>query len=415
MLIKEKKLYADGHIIDVRIRKSIFLFKGVMTMNVNQNFFGGMGNTNFFSDYASIRNGSYRKLLKAYYGRNNNSGTTSTGTRSNTSNVLDQILEERKNPKVSKQTSEANSNLTSGIPTLTNAVKALQNDTTYTASEDGKTSAQDKVVSALKTYVTEYNDVVNAAKKSTLSNKTSHIASMMKSTAANANKLKEIGITINGNGTLQFVEGQAKHADISKVQNLFSKENSMSYGSVVLSRLQFAGITSGTTSSTKKEDNVSSVSSAASFKSDIETLASDKLYEKVKDQSGKEVYDIDKILSTAKSFVKNYNSMFDAAKSNKNSSASLSYIKEKTEKNKEALAQFGITLDANNKMKIDEDTFKKSDMSNVQKFFKSYAPSVATNASLVDHYLTSMAKNANGYTSAGTYNVQGANQFNDFI
>lgn len=384
-------------------------------MNVNQSFFGGMGNTNIFSDYASIRNGSYRKLLKAYYGGNNNSGTTSTGTRSNTSNVLDQILEERKNPKVSEQTSEANSNLTSGIPKLTNAVKALQNDATYTASEDGKTSAQDKVVSALKTYVTEYNDVVNAAKKSTLSNKTSHIASMMKSTAANADKLKEIGITINGNGTLQFIEGQAKHADISKVQNLFSKENSMSYGSVVMSRLQFAGITSGTTSSTKKEDNVSSVSSAASFKTDSETLASDQLYEKIKDQNGKDVYDIDKILSTAKSFVKNYNSMFDAAKSNQNASASLSYIKEKTEKNKEALAQFGITLDANNKMKIDEDTFKKSDMSNVQKFFKTYAPSVATNASLVDHYLTSMAKNANGYTSAGTYNVQGANQFNDFI
>ena len=66
-------------------------------------------------------------------------------------------------------------------------------------------------------------------------------------------------------------------------------------------------------------------------------------------------------------------------------------------------------------MKIDEDAFKKSDMSNVQKFFKSYAPSVATDASLVDHYLTSLAKNANGYTSAGTYNVQGASQFNDFI
>ena len=66
-------------------------------------------------------------------------------------------------------------------------------------------------------------------------------------------------------------------------------------------------------------------------------------------------------------------------------------------------------------MTIDEDTFKKSDMSNVQKFFKDYGLSVATNASLVDHYLTPMSKNANGYTPAGTYNVQGASQFNDFI
>lgn len=386
-----------------------------MTMNVNQNFFGGMGNTSFFSDYASIRNGSYRRLLKAYYGGNNQSSTTA-GTRK-TSNVLEQILEERKNPKVSEQTKEANSKLTSGIPTLTNAVKALQNDTTYTDSEDGKKSAQDKMVSALKTYVSEYNDVVNAAKKSTLSNKTSHIASMMKSTTENADKLKEIGISVNANGTLQFIEGQAKHADISKVQDLFSAKNSMSYGSTVMSRLQFAGITSGTTSSTKNEDTVSSVSSAASFLADSKSLASDALYAKIKDKNGKETYDIDKIFSTAKSFVNNYNGMFEAAKSSTNSgvASNLSYIKEKTEKNKEALAQFGISLDADNKMKIDEDIFKKSDMSDVQKFFKDYGSSVATNASLVDHYLTSMAKNANGYTSAGAYNIQGISQFNDFI
>lgn len=384
-------------------------------MNVNQNFFGGMGNTSFFSDYASIRNGSYRRLLKAYYGGNNQSGTTA-GTR-RTSNVLDQILEERKNPKVSEQTKEANSKLTSGIPTLTNAVKALQNDTTYTDSEDGKKSAQDKMVSALKTYVTEYNDVVNAAKKSTLSNKTSHVASMMKSTTENADKLKEIGISVNANGTLQFIEGQAKHADISKVQDLFSAKNSMSYGSTVMSRLQFAGITSGTTSSTKKEDTVSSVSSAASFLADSKSLASDALYAKIKDKNGKETYDIDKIFSTAKSFVNNYNGMFEAAKSSTNGgvASNLSYIKKKTEENKAALAQFGISLDANNKMKIDEDTFKKSDMSDVQKFFKDYGSSVATNASLVDHYLTSMAKNANGYTSSGAYNLQGISQFNDFI
>ncbi len=385
-------------------------------MNVNQNFFGGMGNTSIFSDYASIRNGSYRRLLKAYYGGNNNSGSTSSGTQSRTSNVLDRILEERKNPKLSEKTSEANSKLTAGIPTLTNTVKALQKDTTYTASEDGKTSAQDKVVSALKNYVTEYNDVVNAAKKSTLSNKTSHIASMMKSTAENADKLKEIGISVNANGTLQFIEGQAKHADISKVQNLFSSKNSMSYGSTVLSRLEFSGITSGTSNSTDK-DNVSSVSSAASFMADSKSLASDALYEKVKDKYGKYTYDIDKIFSTAKSFVNNYNAMFEAGKSSTNSgvTTNLSYIKDKTEKNKEALAQFGITLNADNKMTINEEAFKKSDMSSVQKFFKDYNSSVSTNASLVDHYLTSMAKNANGYTPAGAYNVQGISQFNDFI
>lgn len=66
------------------------LFKGVMAMgsiNVgnNQDYSylfqslssssGGMGNLNFLSDYASIKNGSYGKLLKTYYGARQDSST----------------------------------------------------------------------------------------------------------------------------------------------------------------------------------------------------------------------------------------------------------------------------------------------------------------------------------------------------
>ena len=66
-------------------------------------------------------------------------------------------------------------------------------------------------------------------------------------------------------------------------------------------------------------------------------------------------------------------------------------------------------------MKIDEDTFKKSDMSQVQKFFKDYGSSIATNASLVDYYTTTKANAASGYTAAGAYSVQGSSSFTDFI
>ena len=67
---------------------------------------GNSGNMNFFSDYASIKNGSYGKLLKNYYG----TGMSSTGNSSTakTSNVLERILEERRNPKVSEDVKEAN-------------------------------------------------------------------------------------------------------------------------------------------------------------------------------------------------------------------------------------------------------------------------------------------------------------------
>ena len=82
---------------------------------------GSLGNLNFISDYASIKNGSYGKLMKAYYGSSQSSSVSAASTsssssaKSSTSNMLDRILEEKRNPKVSKDTQEANANLTSGL------------------------------------------------------------------------------------------------------------------------------------------------------------------------------------------------------------------------------------------------------------------------------------------------------------
>lgn len=382
---------------------------------------GGMGNLNFLSDYASIRNGSYGKLLKTYYAKKQDSGTEGSSKQSRSGDVLDKILEQKKNPKVSKDVQEANANLTTGLSTMRTSVSALQNSQTYTDTANGR-SAEDKVVSAVKDYVSDYNNVLKAARGSTLTNKTAYVANMMSSTAANADKLSEIGVTVNRDGTLSLSAEKLKATDISKVQELFSSDDIMSYGSVIASRLQFAGAassagTTGAASNTGTNNTVSS--SATSLKADSKTLASDELYEKIKDKDGNETdqYNIDKIFATAKSFVNNYNKMFDSAESSSNSGvvANLSYIREKTARNEDALKQFGISVDQKGRMKIDEDTFKKSDMSEVQKFFKDYGSSIGTNASLVEYYMTTQANAASGYTAAGEYNVQGSFRYADTI
>ncbi len=147
---------------------------------------------NFLADYASIKSGSYAKLMKAYYGTGHTASAGSASAKSDSRNTLDKILEEKKNPTVSKEVQEANSQLTEGIPKLKSAVSALQDEKTYTNTENGQ-SATDKVVSAMKTYVSEYNNVVTAAKRSTLASKTAYIANIMQSTSANADKLAEMG------------------------------------------------------------------------------------------------------------------------------------------------------------------------------------------------------------------------------
>lgn len=379
---------------------------------------GGMGNLNFLSDYASIKNGSYGKLMKTYYGTGLDAGKVSSGKKYISNNVLDKILDEKKNPKVSKEAQEANANLTTGLSSLKTSVSALQNSKTYTDTENGQNAA-DKVVSAMKAFVSDYNNVVNAAKGSTLVRKTAYVENMMSSTAANAGKLSEVGVTINSDGTLELDAAKLKEAGTSKVQELFSPDNIMSYGSTIASRVKFAGGSTSTNATGSTETNNTTSSGALSLKADAKKLASDELYEKVKDKDGNETnqYDIDKIFATAKSFVNNYNKMFDNAESSSNSGvvANLSYIREKTARNEDTLKQFGISVDQKGRMKIDEDAFKKSDMSKVQKFFKDYGSSIATNASLVDYYMTTKANAASGYTAAGQYNVQGNSLYADTI
>ena len=381
-------------------------------------------NQNFLSDYASIKNGSYARLMKSYYGTGQTLGSVPSSSKKSTktSNVLDKILEERKNPKVSKNVQEANENLTKGISNLKSSVSALQSDGTYTNTENGQ-SAADKVVSAMKTFVSDYNNVVNSAKGSTLANKTAYVANMMGSTAANADKLEEIGIRVNARGNLELNEAKLKAADLSKVQELFSPDDMMSYGSMIASRVQFAGsgattnTVDGRTNTDKTETEDKKATGAAGLKEAGNALASGELYKIIKDEDGNETYDIDKIFATAKSFVNNYNKMFDVAGSSTNSGvmSNLFSIRDKTARNADALKEFGISVDAKGKMQIDEDTFKKADMSKVQKFFKDYGSAIATNASLVDFYMTTQANTASGYTAAGKYNVQGSNLFADFI
>lgn len=375
---------------------------------------GGMGNLNFLSDYASIRNGSYGKLLKTYYNKVQSSGTESSGKQSRAGDVLDRILEEKKNPKVSKEVKEANANLTAGLSDMKATVSTLQSDKTYTDSANGQ-SAKDKVVSAMKAYVSDYNDLLKAARGSTLTNKTAYVANMMSSTAANADKLSEIGVMVNGDGTLSLSEDKLKATDISKVQEMFSADDIMSYGSVIASRLRFAGAASGTGSTGATGNtgsNSTSGSGAASLKEDTKALTSDELFAKVKDKDGNETnqYNIDKIFATVKSFVNNYNKLFDTAESSSNSGvvANLAYMREKTAHNEDALKQLGISVDQKGRMTIDEDTFKKSDMSEVQEFFKDYGSSIGTNASLVEYYMKTQANAASGYTLTGEYNVQGS-------
>lgn len=389
-------------------------------------FSGTSGNSGWYSDWTGIRNGSYGRMMKSYYSGLHDSDTAVSGRRTSTStggeDVLDRLLRERRYPTVSRETQEANARLTSEIPRLASSVSVLQNEKTY-QDTTGKTDAADKVFSAVKNYVSGYNDVVRAAKESTLTNKTTHVAAMMNATRENKDKLAELGITVSGNGILQLDEDKLKAADISKVQELFSRDNVMSYGSTVKSRLGFAGTSSGTVAGTHKEkherDRVTKAGTR-NLMEDIEKFTADDAF--LKPYSKKDVrkafreIDIADIYATTKSFVNHYNSLIDAAKGSTNSgvTSNLAALMEKTEQNKDSLKQFGIDVDENGNMKLDEDRLRKGEAHSsisIERFFKNYASSISNNVSLIDYYMKTQADAASGYTANGIYNVQGNSLF----
>ena len=99
----------------------------------------GVGSSNFLMDYASIKNGSYGKLMKAYYRSEQASGSAG-GQKTGSNNIIDKLLEEKRNPKVSKEVQEANTKLTSGLSNLKSSVSALQNENTFTDTANGKSA-----------------------------------------------------------------------------------------------------------------------------------------------------------------------------------------------------------------------------------------------------------------------------------
>ena len=193
-------------------------------------------------DYNSIRNGTYGKLMKKYYGTTVSGSSSGDGTKTKgSSGILEKILEEKRNPKVSQEAEKANSTLTSSVGLLKNAVSTLQKADTFEDQKDtaGSTSStgMEKTVSALKNFVASYNDALTASKRSTMTNVSSNIAGIMKATEASAEELKEIGITKNNDGTLNFNEKLLSDDELDRVKELFSGDDAMSYGSAVASRL----------------------------------------------------------------------------------------------------------------------------------------------------------------------------------
>lgn len=116
--------------------------------------------------------------------------------------------------------------------------------------------------------------------------------------------------------------------------------------------------------------------------------------------------EVDTAYKAVKNFVSDYNSLLDktAKSSNSGVNTNVDSMVTNTLYQEDALKEIGITIGEDNKLAVDEETFKKADMAKVEDLFKgnqSYGYQTSLRASLVNYHA---GREADTYTQTGTYN-----------
>lgn len=214
---------------------SMFNYSSSLFSNVSA---GGSSFTSLLGEYNQIRNGTYGRLLKAYYKKYNADGTTkssSTDTTKNTNKV-----------KTSSDTVDTAKNLN----TVADAATSLQTAATKLAAvktgtsslyakktivdtnEDGTTSTRsdydyDTLVKSVQSFVSAYNETLDSVGKvasSSVQQKTKWLTQL---TNQYKDELAGVGITVDKDGRMALNEETFRGKDMTELQDFFEGTDSV--------------------------------------------------------------------------------------------------------------------------------------------------------------------------------------------
>lgn len=179
------------------------------------------------SEYASIRSGSYGKLMRSYFSMDSTKGTSKSDD--STKNTIEDLATTTSTSKDSTKTLAA---IESDAKELTDSAKALytrSNNKVFTKDSGGSYDT-DKIYKAVKRFADDYNSMLDTAGKSSTNRISRSVSSMKNETSYNEKPLKEIGITVDEKtGRLSVDETTFKSADTEKIKSLFNGTGSYAY------------------------------------------------------------------------------------------------------------------------------------------------------------------------------------------
>ena len=185
------------------------------------------------SDYASLKNGSYKKLMKAYYKEMGSSSTSDSESLKKTSSS-----EQTSADKKSIAIKDAVSSLAESADALTNS--SLYTKKTITTKDENGNEVEtldydrDAIYDAVSTFVTNYNKATSTAADNGSDRVLRQTINMQSATTTNAKMLAKIGITIGKDKTLSVDKETLNKADVATIQSIFG--NGGSYGSTISSK-----------------------------------------------------------------------------------------------------------------------------------------------------------------------------------
>ncbi|MBP3339956.1 MAG: hypothetical protein J6L69_11200 [Lachnospiraceae bacterium] len=202
-----------------------FFFGGVTTDSVGT-LFSSLGSknstTSMLSDYYSIKNGSYKKLLTAYYAMDDDKSDKTAST--DKSDTLSKLLNKNKSTSTAKDSSE----VLVGIEEAANGLKEAAN----TLLDKKKTDSvynTDNLYNNVKAFVDSYNGVIDAAKDTNTNSISKNLDSMINQTNVNKKMLANIGIEIGEDNKLSVNKDKLASADVETVKSMLGSVGSYGY------------------------------------------------------------------------------------------------------------------------------------------------------------------------------------------
>lgn len=215
---------------------------GVLFSSLNNNRTGS-GTTDLlginYSDYATIRSGSYFKLLKSYYSMDASDEVNKivrgdkeeddkkTDTKNESTSVSTSTSTSKDSAETISKVKSAADELSAETINLLSTDKSSAFNMVKETDADGNVTEKydtDKIYKAVNDFVTDYNTVVESTSSAKSANITGAADRMMRITGYNKESLEKIGITIEKDGKLKLDETTFKAADVKDVKKVFNTE-----------------------------------------------------------------------------------------------------------------------------------------------------------------------------------------------